>query len=213
MTESTTPTTRRELHGSPSEEGRVTRLVIMGPQGAGKGTQAARLAEVFGIPAISTGDIFRANIAGGTELGRLAQEYSAKGELVPDEVTDSMVRDRLAEDDVKTGFLLDGYPRNAHQVEALDGILDALGWELDGVVELTADRDELLGRIARRAELEGREDDTPDAIARRLDIYDAETAPLTAAYAERGLLAQVDGIGDISEVTDRIVAALAQQLG
>lgn len=213
MTESNTPTTRRELHGSPSAEGRLTRLVIMGPQGAGKGTQAARLAELFGIPAISTGDIFRANIAGGTELGKLAQEYSAKGELVPDEVTDSMVRDRLAEDDVRGGFLLDGYPRNAHQVEALDQILGDLDWELDGVVELTADRDELLARIAKRAELEGREDDTPDAIARRLDIYDAETAPLTAAYAERGLLARVDGIGEISEVTDRVVAALAQQLG
>ncbi|GAA4736231.1 adenylate kinase [Isoptericola chiayiensis] len=213
MTESNTPTTRRELHGSPSAEGRLTRLVIMGPQGAGKGTQAARLAELFGIPTISTGDIFRANIAGGTDLGKLAQEYSAKGELVPDEVTDSMVRDRLAEDDVRGGFLLDGYPRNAHQVEALDQILGDLDWELDGVVELTADRDELLARIAKRAELEGREDDTPDAIARRLDIYDAETAPLTAAYAERGLLARVDGIGEISEVTDRVVAALAQQLG
>ncbi|WP_278237446.1 adenylate kinase [Isoptericola sp. AK164] len=185
----------------------------MGPQGAGKGTQAARLAEVFGIPAISTGDIFRANIKGGTELGRLAQEYSAKGELVPDEVTDSMVRDRLAEDDVKGGFLLDGYPRNAHQVEALDGILGELDWELDGVIELTADREELLQRIAKRAEVEGREDDTPDAIARRLDIYEAETAPLTAAYAERGLLVQVDGIGEIAEVTDRIVAALEQQFG
>lgn len=213
MTESTTPTTRRELHGTPNAEARVTRLVIMGPQGAGKGTQAARLAEVFGIPAISTGDIFRANIKGGTELGRLAQEYSAKGELVPDEVTDQMVRDRLGEDDVQVGFLLDGYPRNAHQVEALDGILTDLGWDLDGVIELTADRDELLARIAKRAEVEGREDDTPDAIARRLDIYDAETAPLTAAYAERDLLVQVDGIGEITEVTDRIVAGLAQQLG
>jgi adenylate kinase len=208
-----TPTTRRELHGSPSEEGRVTRLVIMGPQGAGKGTQAARLAETFDIPAISTGDIFRANISGGTELGKLAQEYSAKGELVPDEVTDEMVRSRLGQDDVKGGFLLDGYPRNAHQVEALDAILADLGWELDGVVELTADRDELLARIAKRAEIEGREDDTPEAIARRLDIYDEQTAPLTKAYAERGVLARVDGIGEIAEVTDRIVAALAAELG
>jgi adenylate kinase len=185
----------------------------MGPQGAGKGTQAARLAELFGIPAISTGDIFRANIKEGTELGRLAQEYSAKGELVPDEITDAMVRDRLGADDVKGGFLLDGYPRNAHQVEALDRILGDMGWELDGVIELTADRDELLARIARRAEVEGREDDTPEAIARRLDIYDEQTAPLTAAYAERGLLARVDGIGEIGEVTDRIVEALATQLG
>ncbi|MCA5892648.1 adenylate kinase [Isoptericola sp. NEAU-Y5] len=185
----------------------------MGPQGAGKGTQAARLAELFAIPAISTGDIFRANIKGGTDLGKLAQEYSAKGELVPDEVTDSMVRDRLAEDDAKGGFLLDGYPRNAHQVAALDGILADLGWELDGVIELAADRDELLARITKRAEIEGREDDTPEAIARRLDIYDEQTAPLTAAYAERGLLATVDGIGEVDEVTERIVQALAAELG
>lgn len=212
-TPAATPTTRRELHGTPGEEARVTRLVIMGPQGAGKGTQAARLAELFGIPAISTGDIFRANIKEGTELGRQAQEYSAKGELVPDEITDAMVRDRLAADDVRGGFLLDGYPRNAHQVEALDQILADMGWELDGVIELTADRDELLSRIARRAEVEGREDDTPEAIARRLDIYDQQTAPLTAAYGERGLLARVDGIGEIGEVTDRIVEALATQLG
>jgi adenylate kinase len=209
----TTPTTRRELHGTPGAEARVTRLVIMGPQGSGKGTQAARLAELLGIPAISTGDIFRANIKEGTDLGRQAQDYSAKGELVPDEITDAMVRDRLSADDVKGGFLLDGYPRNAHQVEALDQILADMGWELDGVIELTADRDELLARIARRAEVEGREDDTPEAIARRLDIYDEQTAPLTAAYAERGLLARVDGIGEIDEVTDRIVEALATQLG
>ncbi|WP_130417023.1 adenylate kinase [Xylanimonas ulmi] len=185
----------------------------MGPQGSGKGTQAARLAEVFGIPAISTGDIFRANIKGGTELGRLAQEYTNKGELVPDEVTDKMVRSRLGEDDAQVGFILDGYPRNRSQVEALDAILGDLGWQLDGVVELTADRAELLARIAKRAELEGRADDTEEAIARRLDIYAEQTAPLTAAYAERGLLVQVDGIGEVPEVTDRIVAGLAAQLG
>jgi len=180
----------------------------MGPQGSGKGTQAARLAEVYGVPAISTGDIFRANIKGGTDLGRLAQEYSAKGELVPDSVTNAMVRDRLGEDDVHDGFLLDGYPRNAAQVTELDAILAELGAALDVVVELTADRDELLGRLRRRAETEGREDDTEDVIARRLDIYAEQTAPLTGAYEARGLLARVDGIGDIDEVTRRILDAV-----
>ncbi|GAB2452259.1 adenylate kinase [Xylanimonas ulmi] len=212
MTASSVPS-RHDLHPAPGPESRVTRLLIMGPQGSGKGTQAARLAEVFGIPAISTGDIFRANIKGGTELGRLAQEYTNKGELVPDEVTDKMVRSRLGEDDAQVGFILDGYPRNRSQVEALDAILGDLGWQLDGVVELTADRAELLARIAKRAELEGRADDTEEAIARRLDIYAEQTAPLTAAYAERGLLVQVDGIGEVPEVTDRIVAGLAAQLG
>ncbi len=191
-----------------SAEG-AARLIIMGPQGAGKGTQAARLAEHYGIPAISTGDIFRANIKGGTELGRLVQEYTAKGELVPDSVTNDMVRDRLAQDDVAHGFILDGYPRNAAQVVELDGILADLGVELDAVLELTADRDELLARLRKRAEVEGREDDTEEAIARRLDIYAEQTAPLTSAYAERGLLAQVDGIGEIDDVTKRLVEALA----
>ena len=209
----TTPTTRRELHGTPGEEGRVTRLVIMGPQGAGKGTQAARLAEILGVPTISTGDIFRANIKDGTELGTRAQEYSAKGELVPDEITNAMVRDRLGQPDIAGGFILDGYPRNAAQVDELDSILSDLGWELDGVIELTADREELLSRLSKRAETEGREDDTEEAIARRLDIYAEQTAPLTSAYAERSLLVKVDGIGEITEVTDRIVQSLAAQLG
>lgn len=188
----------------------TARLVIMGPQGAGKGTQAARLAERLGVPAISTGDIFRANIKGGTELGVLAQSYTARGELVPDEVTNDMVRDRLAQPDALGGFILDGYPRNAAQVVTLDEILAEHGVALDGVVELTADRSELLARLARRAELEGREDDTPESIARRLDIYAEQTAPLTAAYAARGVLVRVDGIGDIDEVTERLVSALEQ---
>lgn len=187
----------------------MSRLIIMGPQGSGKGTQAARLAEHYGVPAISTGDIFRANIKGGTELGRLAQEYANKGELVPDEVTNAMVRDRLAADDVAAGFLLDGYPRNAAQVVELDAILADLGASLDAVVELTADRDELLERLRLRAETEGREDDTEEVIARRLDIYAEQTAPLTGAYAERGLLARVDGTGAIEEVTGRILDAVA----
>ncbi|WP_250443592.1 adenylate kinase [Actinotalea sp. C106] len=186
----------------------TSRLVIMGPQGAGKGTQAQRLAERLDVPAISTGDIFRANIKGGTELGVLAQSYTAKGDLVPDEVTNAMVRDRLAQADAAGGFILDGYPRNAAQVVELDEILTGLGAALDRVVELTADRSELLARLRQRAETEGREDDTAEAIARRLDIYAEQTAPLTSAYAERGLLVRVDGIGTIDEVTARVVAAI-----
>jgi adenylate kinase len=185
------------------------RLVIMGPQGSGKGTQAARLAQHLGVPTISTGDIFRSHIAQGTDLGRLAQDYTGRGELVPDAVTNDMVRNRLAESDAAAGFILDGYPRNAAQVGALDEILDGLGARLDVVVQLTADRGELLDRMRKRAELEGRADDTEDVIARRLDIYDAETAPLAAAYAERGLLVSVDGIGDVDEVTERLLGALS----
>jgi len=191
----------------------TARLVIMGPQGAGKGTQAARLADRLGVPAISTGDIFRANIKGGTDLGRLAQEYTAKGELVPDSVTNDMVRDRLAQQDTAEGFILDGYPRNAAQVTELDEILAALGTRLDAVVELTAERDELLARLRNRAQVEGREDDTEEAIARRLDIYAEQTAPLTTAYGERGLLVRVDGIGEIDEITARLTDALAPALG
>ena len=213
MSQTPTTTSRRELHARPDQEGQVTRLVILGPHGAGKGTQAARLAEVFGIVAISTGDIFRANIAGETELGKLAQEYTNKGELVPDEVTNDMVKDRLGEPDVKQGFILDGYPRNSAQVTRLDEILADLGWELDGVIELTADRSELLARIAKRATEEGRDDDTGAAIARRLDIYGEQTAPLTSASGERALLVQVEGPGEIAEVSHRILSSPVTHLG
>lgn len=188
------------------------RLVIMGPQGSGKGTQAARLAAHLGIPAISTGDIFRANTSGGTRLGRLAQEYTERGELVPDEVTNEMVRDRLGQPDAAGGFILDGYPRNASQMDNLEQILGDLGVHLDAVVQLTADRDELLARMSRRAELEGRVDDTAEVIARRLDIYTERTAPLAAAYAERGLLVSVDGTGEIDTITDRLVAGLRSRV-
>lgn len=188
------------------------RLVIMGPQGSGKGTQAARISEHFAVPAISTGDIFRANIASGTDLGVLAQGYTSRGELVPDEVTNAMVRERLAQADAVDGFILDGYPRNAAQVDALEGILADIGTHLDAVIQLTAERDELMARMRRRAEIEGRADDTEEVIARRLDIYDAETAPLAAAYASRGLLVSVDGIGDVAEVTDRVLHALSAKV-
>jgi adenylate kinase len=189
-----------------------TRFVIMGPQGSGKGTQAALISAHFGVQAVSTGDIFRGNIKGGTDLGRLAQEYTSRGELVPDEVTNAMVRDRLGQPDVADGFILDGYPRNAAQVAELDTILDDLGARLDAVIQLTADRDELMTRMRKRAELEGRADDTEEVIARRLDIYEAETAPLAQAYADRGLLVAVDGIGDVAEVAERVRAALGTRV-
>lgn len=186
----------------------MTRLVIMGPQGSGKGTQAVRIANALGIPAISTGDIFRANIKGDTELGRLARSYTDRGELVPDEVTNAMVRDRLAQDDAREGFLLDGYPRNAAQVAELDAILAETGHGIDAVVELDVPAAELLERLAQRAATEGRSDDTDEAIRRRLALYAEQTAPLAAIYAERGVHVGVVGSGGVEEITDRILAAL-----
>ncbi|GHS85288.1 adenylate kinase [Actinomycetota bacterium] len=186
-----------------------TRLVLLGPPGAGKGTQAARLAERLDIPAISTGDIFRANITGGTELGRKVQEYTSVGALVPDEVTNAMVRDRLAQADTAAGFLLDGYPRNVAQVGELDVILADAGLVLDAAVELTADPQVVVERLLKRAEIEGRVDDTEPVIRHRLDVYAEQTAPIAAVYAGRGALVQVDGIGDVDDVTERLLAALS----
>lgn len=184
------------------------RLVLLGPPGAGKGTQAKRLAERLGIPAISTGDIFRANVSQGTELGVLAKQYMDAGEYVPDTVTNDMVRARLSEPDATAGFLLDGYPRTTDQVEMLDRILAETGVTLDAVVELTADPEEVIGRLLKRAEIEGRADDTEDVIRRRLEVYAEQTAPLTAVYSAHGLVRQVDGMGAVDEVTDRLAAAL-----
>lgn len=183
------------------------RLVIMGPQGSGKGTQASLLAERLGVPTISTGDLFRTHVARETALGALVQSFTARGELVPDEVTNAMVRERLHEPDVTGGFILDGYPRNAAQVAELDEMLAADGLALDGVLELTVDREDLLARIARRAAVEGREDDTPDAIARRLDIYAEQTEPLTHAYADRHLLVRIDGTGEVEQIAERLGSA------
>ncbi|MCI1901288.1 MAG: adenylate kinase [Bifidobacteriaceae bacterium] len=180
------------------------RLLIMGPQGVGKGTQAAQLSEHYSIPAISTGDIFRYNLKNKTELGKEAGAYIEKGELVPDELTNRIVEDRLAKDDASTGWILDGYPRNASQVEALDAILSKLGTPLDAVVALDAERGILLERMKKRAEIEGRSDDTPEVIAKRLDVYEKETAPLLKAYEERGLLVTVNGVGDIEEIAQSI---------
>jgi adenylate kinase len=180
----------------------------MGPPGAGKGTQAVRIADRLGIPTISTGDIFRRNLAAGTDLGRKAQGYMDAGEYVPDDVTSAMVADRLAEPDTGAGWLLDGYPRTLAQVEALDGMLAASGTTLDAVVELTADTDALVDRLLKRAQIEGRADDNEATIRRRMEVYAEQTAPLTDTYARRGLLVQVDGMGSVDEVSERIVAAL-----
>ncbi len=184
------------------------RLIIMGPPGAGKGTQAAFIAEHFKIPAISTGDIFRANVTQGTELGVEAQKYMNAGEYVPDEITNLMVRNRIDEPDAERGFLLDGYPRTLSQVEELDGMIAFTGHRLDGVVVLTADRDEIVGRLLQRAQTEGRADDTEDVIRRRQEVFAEQTAPLVEVYRGRGLLVEVDGMGAVEEVTERIFAAL-----
>ena len=184
------------------------RLLIMGPPGAGKGTQAVALAERIGGAHVSTGDIFRANVKDQTELGRTAQEYMDAGRYVPDEVTNAMVEDRLAHDDVRDAFILDGYPRTLDQVDTLDAILADLGVQLDGVVSLVVDTEEVIARLLKRAETSGRADDTEDVIRHRQEVYAAETAPLLQVYSERGLLREVDGMGGVDEVAARIDAAL-----
>ncbi len=186
----------------------MTRLLLIGPPGAGKGTQAALLSQHFGIPAISTGDIFRYNVKNQTPLGVEAKGFMDRGEYVPDSLTNSLVRDRLSHDDALGGFLLDGYPRTIDQVHELDSILSDAGKRLDVVVQLTADTDELVRRLAHRAEVEGRADDTPEVIRRRLEVYESQTAPLIDVYAARGVVAMIDGLGEIADVTARIVEAL-----
>lgn len=182
----------------------------MGPPGAGKGTQATFVAEHFGIPAISTGDIFRRNAAEGTELGREAQRYMDAGEYVPDEVTNSMVRNRIAELDAQKGFLLDGFPRTLAQVEELDEMIASTGHQMDAVAVLTANTDELVQRLLQRAAKEGRADDTEDVIRRRQEVYAEQTAPLIGVYRDRGILVEVEGTGEVDEVTQRLFAALDQ---
>ena len=184
------------------------RLIIVGPPGALPGTQAARVAASFGIPAISTGDIFRANIKNETDLGKQVKDILSAGGYVTDEVTNAIVRDRLHEDDAAQGFLLDGYPRTLPQVDALDAMLAEDGHALDAVLELTVDEDAVVQRLIKRAEIEGRSDDTEQVIRERQALYRKETAPLAELYGQRGLLVQVDGMGEVDEVTTRIEEAL-----
>jgi adenylate kinase len=186
----------------------VIRLLLIGAPGAGKGTQAEKLAEAFEIPAISTGDIFRHNVKNETELGKQAKAFMDRGEYVPDSLTNALVRDRLSHADAVEGFLLDGYPRTADQVVELDDILAAQGNKLDVVVQLTADTDEVVRRLLNRALEQGRADDTEDVIRRRLEVYEEQTAPLTSTYAARGLVVMIDGLGEVAEVTGRILEAL-----
>ncbi|MGW9630801.1 adenylate kinase [Agromyces sp. NPDC055520] len=187
------------------------RFLIVGPQGSGKGTQGVLVAEAFGVPQVATGDIFRANVAGATELGKRVQAIIEAGDLVPDELTSELVRDRLEQPDAAGGFLLDGYPRNRGQVDDLDAFLTARGEALDAVIELEVPRDESIARLRQRAGDQGRTDDTEEVIANRLAIYERETAPILDVYRERGVVVRIDGVGSLDEVTARIFAALAER--
>ncbi|GGP95726.1 adenylate kinase [Streptosporangium pseudovulgare] len=210
------------------------RLVLVGPPGAGKGTQAQFIASNLSIPKISTGDIFRANVSGGTELGRIAKEYMDRGDLVPDEVTIAMVRDRLSESDAQDGFLLDGFPRNVPQAEILKKMLSEFGAALDVVLELVVDDEEVVRRLAGRrtcgqcgriwhvdfddkkddvcdvcgGRLYQREDDSEETVRHRLEVYQEQTAPLVSFYADESLLVGVDATGPVEEITQRAMEAL-----
>jgi adenylate kinase len=186
-------------------------MLIIGPPGSGKGTQAERISDRLGVVAISTGDIFRANVKGGTPLGIEAKKFMDVGDFVPDSVTNEMGRSRLSQDDVENGFLLDGYPRTAAQVGYLDEVLGRGGQQLDVVLQLTADDDELVHRLLGRARETGRSDDNEAVIRHRLDLYHEQTENVVVNYAQRGILTRVDGIGGIDEVTDRVMAAVEEQ--
>ncbi|MDB9920338.1 adenylate kinase [Actinomycetota bacterium] len=184
------------------------RIVFMGPPGAGKGTQAALLSTQLGIPHISTGDIFRANVSAGTPLGIEAQSYMDAGEYVPDGVTNEMVRDRLTHEDARPGFILDGYPRTVEQVAELDAMLSAEKSKIDYVIELTVDVDVVVARLVKRSAEQGRTDDTEEVLRRRLEVYAEQTVSLVEVYQDRGLLVQVDGLGGIDAVTTAILSTV-----
>jgi adenylate kinase len=189
----------------------LTRLLIVGPPGAGKGTQSARLTKHFGIPDIATGDIFRQNIKDQTPLGVKVKEIVDAGDYVPDSLTNELVKSRLEEQDALEGFLLDGYPRTLEQVGYLDELLAGRGQALDAVIQLVADQDEVVARLRKRAVEQGRTDDTEDAIRHRQQVYERETWPLIAVYRDRDLLIEVDGLGEIDDVSERIMSKLAER--
>ena len=189
----------------------MTRLLLVGPPGAGKGTQAAILAETYGIPAISTGDIFRSNVVNGTPLGLQVKAIMEAGEYVPDGLTNEIVAARLAETDARAGFLLDGYPRTLDQVNELDRILSTDNSALDAVVLLEAETDEVVARLLKRAIEQGRIDDTEEVIRHRMDVYAEQTSPIIAVFDKRDLVVRVNALGPVDEVTARIVDALAQR--
>ncbi|TFB59873.1 adenylate kinase [Cryobacterium sp. Hz7] len=189
----------------------MTRLLLIGPPGAGKGTQAERLSEAFDVPAISTGDIFRFNVKNDTELGLQVKAFMDAGAYVPDSLTNAIVSDRLQQPDATEGFLLDGYPRTQEQVLELDRLLEADGDALDAVVLIVADTEEVVARLLKRAAEQGRADDTADVIRHRLSVYEEQTSPLIDVYSSRGLVVTVDGLGAVDEVTGRILAALTKR--
>jgi adenylate kinase len=184
-------------------------VLIFGPPGAGKGTQAVKLCEFLGVPHISTGDMFRHHIKNNTDLGKKAMEYSNRGALVPDEITIAMVRERLGRPDTAQGFLLDGFPRSVPQAEALDGILKALGKSIDRIVTIAVTDDEVRRRLAKRASIEGRKDDSDAAVIQnRIDTYKAQSEPCLSYYAPQGCVRNVDGMGSIEEIFERIKQSL-----
>ena len=191
------------------------RLVLLGAPGSGKGTQAARLKDYLQVPHISTGDLLRAEVAAGSPLGLQAKEVMARGELVSDDILLGMLRERFSREDTKAGFILDGYPRNLSQAAALGELLGSLGQKFDAAVQLTVDNEQIIERLAGRAKAEGRADDNPDSVRKRLEVYDAQTAPVIEFYREQGQLTVVDGVGSLDEVFNRIVEAIspAQAVG
>ncbi len=184
------------------------RLVLLGAPGSGKGTQAARLKEHLQVPHISTGDLLRAEVAAGSPLGLKAKEVMARGDLVSDEILLGMLKDRFSRDDTRTGFILDGYPRNLAQAAALDTLLTELGQKFDAAVQLVVDYEKIIARLAGRAQAEGRTDDTPEAVRHRLAVYEEKTAPVVDFYRQQGELAVVNGEGTLDDVFARIVEAI-----